>query len=62
MTKRFVVKKDAEPVPLVLPLDQATLQWLTHLSGGNDTVAAEIIASMLRDIRVDDEAMHETRH
>ena len=49
-------------MPLVLPLDQATLQWLTHLSGGNDTVAAEMIAAMLRDIRVDDEAAHETRH
>ena len=51
-----------EAVPLVLPLDRETLMWLAEISGGNDQAAAEIIASMLRDIRVDDEAMHRQFH
>ena len=48
-----------EALSLVLPLDWATLRWLAKLARGSDEAAAEIIASMLRDIRVDDEAMTE---
>jgi hypothetical protein len=51
-----------EPIPLVLPLDRATVAWLTALAGGSDEQAAEIVASMLHDIRVDDEAEHATKH
>jgi hypothetical protein len=51
-----------EPIPLVLPLDPDTVRWLTMLSRGNDEAAAEIVASMLRDIRIDDEAAHATKH
>jgi hypothetical protein len=51
-----------EPVPMVLPLDRGTLAWLTTLSHGSDAAAAEIIASMLHDIRIDDEKMHSTHH
>jgi hypothetical protein len=51
-----------EPVPFVLPLDRETLIWLAQLSGGCDQTAAEIIASMLHDIRIDDEAAHATQH
>ena len=54
--------QDVERVPLELPLDQETRRWLTHLSGGNDVIAAEIIASMLHDIRIDDESAHATKH
>lgn len=59
----FVRDERIEPVPLPpLPLDGDTLAWLTMLSGGDDRKAAEIVASMLRDIRVDDEAAHATKH
>jgi len=53
---------DREPVSLVLPLDQATRRWLTRLAQGNDEQAAEIVASMLHDIRVDDEMAHRNLH
>jgi hypothetical protein len=53
-----VVDEQREPVPLVLPLDRATLSWLTMLSGGDDEMAAEIVASMVAMIRIDDEAAH----
>ena len=49
---------DVAEVPLVLPLDRKTLRWLVEISGGRDEVAAEKIAGMIRDIRVDDEAAH----
>ena len=51
-----------EPVPLVLPMDRATLAWLARLSGGNDERAAQIVASMLHDICLDDECAHATKH
>jgi hypothetical protein len=49
---------DIEAVPLVLPLDKATVAWLIQLSGGSDSTAAELIASMIRSIREDDEWSH----
>jgi hypothetical protein len=51
-----------EPIPLVLPLDAATVMWLAGLANGSDERAAKIIASMLRDIRIDDEAAHRQLH
>jgi hypothetical protein len=51
-----------EPVSLTLPLDRDTLRWLTALARGQDGQAARIIASMLREIRLDDEAAHATKH
>lgn len=53
---------DVEIVPLALPLDRATISWLTRLSRGNDATAAEFIASIVREVREDDEAAHATKH
>jgi len=53
---------EVEVVPLAIPLDRATLAWLAALAGGCDERAAAIVASMLRDIRVDDEAAHRQIH
>lgn len=53
---------DIEFIPLQLPLDNDTREWLTALARGSDAEAARIIASMLRDIRLDDERAHATTH
>jgi hypothetical protein len=53
---------DREPVALVLPLDRDTLAWLMAVSGGCDRRAAEIIAESMREIALDDEAAHSTKH
>lgn len=53
---------DVELVRLALPLDRDTISWLAKLARGNDVEAAKIVASMLHDIRVDDEAAHSTLH
>lgn len=46
-----------------VPLDSETLRWLTELANNLETTRGNLIASMLRDIRVDDQAAHEdTRH
>jgi hypothetical protein len=56
-------EQSVETVTLALPLDGPTVTWLARLAGGNDAEAARIIASMLRDIRIDDETAHNpTRH
>lgn len=47
---------------LTLPLDGDTLAWLCFLAGGCDREAGRIVASMLREIRVDDERAHATLH
>lgn len=47
---------------LTLPLDGETLAWLCLLAGGCDRQAARIVASMLKDIRIDDEIAHATLH
>lgn len=62
MSTPFEDENIREPVPLVLPLDRGTLAWLTRMAGGDDATAAELVASMLHDIRVDDEKMHATHH
>ena len=51
-----------EIVTLPLPLDQATIRWLSQMCGGCDHAAAELIASLVRSIRIDDEAAHSTMH
>lgn len=53
---------DIEAIPLVLPLDRATVAWLLQLCHGNDDLAAELIASMIRSIREDDERAHRSLH
>jgi hypothetical protein len=53
---------DVEIVRLELPLDRETVSWLSRLSRGCDNEAAQMIASMLKDIREDDEAAHATLH
>jgi hypothetical protein len=42
----------------IVPLDDDTAAWLAHLGRVTKTPATEIVASMLRAIRVDDEAAH----
>lgn len=49
-------------VRVKLPLDQATVDWLNRLSECTGDRPEAIIASMLRDIRVDDEAANSTFH
>ena len=57
-----LLKEPVEVVPLDLPLDSATLAWLAGLANGCDATAAQIVASMLRDIRVDDEKANAQLH
>jgi hypothetical protein len=49
---------DVEVVPLDVPMDNATIMWLARLCRVTGARPAAIVASMLRDIRVDDEASH----
>ena len=42
----------------VIPLDWRTHRWLERLQRATGTPMAQIVASMLYDIRVDDERMH----
>ena len=54
---------DLEVVPMELRLDHATIVWLARLMHVTGTHPNEIVSSMLRDIRTDDERAHsETRH
>ena len=39
----------------IVPLDSVTATWLRRLERVTKTPAAQIVASMLHDIRVDDE-------
>ena len=54
--------EEVEIVPLALPLDRATVAWLLRISRGNDAEAAEMVASMIRAIREDDEMSHRSLH
>ena len=47
---------------LVLPLDRLTLRWLLKLARCTGDDPAAMVLSMLRMIREDDEAAHETKH
>ena len=47
---------ELEIVPLDVPLDADTIAWLARLVRTTGSAPAEIVASMLRDIRIDDEA------
>ena len=54
-----------EVVPLDLELDAATIAWLARLARTVNAHPADIVSSMLRDIRIDDEAadaVGETKH
>ena len=50
--------KNLEIVPLDVPLDADTIAWLARLVRATGDGPAEIVASMLRMIRIDDEAAH----
>jgi hypothetical protein len=57
--------EDLEIVPLDVPLDAATIAWLARLSRATGDHPADMVASMLRMIRIDDEAadgVGETKH
>lgn len=53
---------DVEVVSLDLPLDRATVSWLSRMAKGSDSQAAEMVASMLKMIREDDESADATLH
>lgn len=53
---------DVEVVPLDLPLDRATVSWLARLANATGAHPRAIVASMLKDIRVDDETAHRNLH
>jgi hypothetical protein len=57
ITLSDIDEDDVEFVPLALPLDRATISWLNRMSR-NDVEAAEIVASLIRSIREDDERAH----
>lgn len=52
---------DVEIVRMDLPLDRDTVSWLARIAR-DDAQAAEMVASMIRLIRQDDEAAHATKH
>lgn len=54
--------RDGGAITLTLPLDGETLAWLCGMAGGCDREAGRLIASMLKEIRVDDELAHATLH
>jgi hypothetical protein len=43
-----------------IPLDRATQAWLARVALATGTSPGMVIASILRDVREDDEAMHPT--
>lgn len=49
---------DVEIVPLALPLDRDTVAWLLRMTNGDDAHAAEIVASIVRQVREDDEEVN----
>ena len=51
-----------EEVILEVPLDRETREWLAKLSKITRDSPAAMVASMLRDIRIDDELTHATFH
>ena len=54
-----------EIVPLDVPLDADTIAWLARLARATGDRPADMVASMLRMIRIDDEYMEgegKTRH
>ena len=55
-------KVRTEPLRLTLPLTPATVEWLAALTQGCDRAAGRMIAEMLEEIRLDDEAAHSTLH
>ena len=50
-----------EIVPMELPLDRDTVSWLARMAK-DDRQAASMIASMLKEIRRDDEAADRVLH
>lgn len=44
---------------LPVPLDSATIRWLAFLERTTGAPAAQLVAAMIHDIRVDDEAAHQ---
>lgn len=59
LPNQIAESEDIEDVPMLLPLDPATIAWLARLHRVTGDHPREIIASMLRQIRVDDEASHD---
>lgn len=47
---------------LEVPLDPATHAWLAKIARMTKQTPADVVASMVRDIRVDDEQTHDTVH
>jgi hypothetical protein len=56
------IDENVEVVPLDLPLDRETVHWLARLSRVTGDHPRRIVASMLHDIRIDDEAAHRRPH
>ena len=47
---------------LEVPIDPATWTWLEKIARITKQTPADVVASMVRDIRVDDEQTHDTIH
>jgi len=55
-------KDDNVEQNIAVPLDGDTREWLSRLSLATGDPMGRIVASMLRDIRADDEACHSQLH
>ena len=55
-------RNDAPDQHIPVPLDAETRAWLARLSLATGDSPGRIVSSMLRDIRLDDEAAHSQLH
>lgn len=62
MPIRMCITDDDSSGILPVELDSETLAWLAELSRITGAAPQAIVASMLRDIRRDDEAAHDGVH
>lgn len=61
MTFRVIDTGGAEPLDdVAIELDRATQAWLARVALASGQAPGMLIASLLRDIREDDEALHPT--
>ena len=63
------VDHKGEKLHLIAEIDEATMLWLMDVANEAELHPATLVASILHDVRVDDQAMHdegppadETRH
>lgn len=58
----MAIEDDDDVDVLPVPLDRASIEWLAMLERETGKPACLLIATMIREIRVDDEAAHHQAH